>query len=160
MVCSEGRGHRFESCRARQTRKGVFRSHGLLWNPNRCVTHSALFSKPSGEESGMTKAEHARIVAWRLRILQHAAVEPRYVAQACRYFGISRTAFYRWKKRFDELGEAGLGGWKAVRCRRCTLRRLIQREFRRLPLRRPHSMSLGVIARHGRRIGYQPLMPT
>ena len=56
----------------------------------------------------MTKAEQARIVAWRLRILKHAENEPRYVAQTCRYFGISRTAFYRWKKRFDEFGEAGL----------------------------------------------------
>ena len=42
------------------------------------------------------------------RMLQHADSEPRYVAQTCRYFGISPTAFYRWKKRFDELGEAGL----------------------------------------------------
>jgi len=56
----------------------------------------------------MTKAEQARIVAWRLRILKHAEEEPRYVAQTCRYFGISRTAYYRWKKRFDEYGEAGL----------------------------------------------------
>jgi transposase len=56
----------------------------------------------------MTKAEQARIVAWRLRILQHAEGEPRQVARACRYFGISRTAFYRWKKRFEELGEGGL----------------------------------------------------
>ena len=56
----------------------------------------------------MTKAEHERLVAWRLRILQHAASEPRHVAQTCRYFGISRTAFYRWKKRNDEHGEAGL----------------------------------------------------
>ena len=53
----------------------------------------------------MTRAEQARIVACRLRILQHAENEPRYVAQTCRYFGISRTAFYRWKKRFDEHGE-------------------------------------------------------
>lgn len=45
----------------------------------------------------MTKAEHERLVAWRLRILQHAENEPRHVAQTCRYFGISRTAFYRWK---------------------------------------------------------------
>ena len=29
----------------------------------------------------MTKAEQARLVAWRLRILQHAEREPRYVAQ-------------------------------------------------------------------------------
>ncbi len=56
----------------------------------------------------MTKAEEARIVAWRLRILQHAVGEPRQVARTCRYFGISRTAVYRWKKRFVEHGEAGL----------------------------------------------------
>ena len=56
----------------------------------------------------MTKAEQARLVAWRLRILQWAQGEPRQVAQTCRRFGISRTAFYRWKKRFEEFGEAGL----------------------------------------------------
>ena len=56
----------------------------------------------------MTRTEQARIVAWRLRILRHAEDEPRYVAQTCRYFGISRTAFYRWQKRYHELGEAGL----------------------------------------------------
>ncbi len=26
----------------------------------------------------------------------------------CRHFGVSRTAFYRWKRRFDALGDAGL----------------------------------------------------
>ena len=41
----------------------------------------------------MTKAEQERLVAWRLRILQHAEREPRYVAQTCRYFGISRMAW-------------------------------------------------------------------
>ena len=57
----------------------------------------------------MTKAEQARLVAWRLRILQTCgASEHRHVAQTCRYFGISRTAFYRWKKRYDKHGEAGL----------------------------------------------------
>ena len=56
----------------------------------------------------MTKAEQARILAWRLKILQWAEGEPRQVARTCRHFGISRTAFYRWKKRFDEFGEAGL----------------------------------------------------
>ena len=56
----------------------------------------------------MTKAAQARLVAWRLRILKHAEEEPRYVAQTCRYFGISRTAFYRWKKRYEEHGVAGL----------------------------------------------------
>lgn len=56
----------------------------------------------------MTKTEQARITAWRLRILNWGTGEPRQVARTCRYSGISRTAYYRWKKRFDELGEAGL----------------------------------------------------
>ena len=56
----------------------------------------------------MTKAEQARLVAWRLRALQWAQGQPRQVARTCRHFGISRTAFYRWKSRFEELGEAGL----------------------------------------------------
>ena len=57
----------------------------------------------------MTKAEQARITAWRLKILRWAQDEPRYVAMTCRHFGISRTAFYRWKQRFEAHGEAGLG---------------------------------------------------
>ena len=56
----------------------------------------------------MTKAEQERITAWRLRILNWAKHEPRQVARTCRYFGISRTAYYRRKQRFDELREAGL----------------------------------------------------
>jgi transposase len=56
----------------------------------------------------MTKAEQARVMAWRLKVLQWAEGEPRQVARPCRHFGISRTAYYRWKQRFDELGEAGL----------------------------------------------------
>ena len=56
----------------------------------------------------MTKAEQARLVAWRLKILRHAESQPRNVAQTCRYFGISRTAFYRWKKRYDQHGVAGM----------------------------------------------------
>lgn len=56
----------------------------------------------------MTKGEQARLVAWRLKILQWAQGEPHQVARTCRHFGISRAAFYRWKNRFEELGEAGL----------------------------------------------------
>src|SRR6185503_2361439 len=47
--------------------------------------------------------------AWRLKILRWAADEPRQVARTCRHFGISRTAFYRWKRRFEVHGEAGQG---------------------------------------------------
>ncbi len=36
----------------------------------------------------MTKAQQARLVAWRLKILNWAEGEPRQVARTCRYFGI------------------------------------------------------------------------
>jgi transposase-like protein len=57
----------------------------------------------------MTKAEQARVVAWRLKILRYSQGEPRQVARTCRHFGISRTLFYRWKRRFEAHGEAGPG---------------------------------------------------
>lgn len=56
----------------------------------------------------MTKAERTRLIAWRCKILQHAAEGPRNVARTCRYFGISRRAYYKWKRRYDEHGAAGL----------------------------------------------------
>ncbi len=56
----------------------------------------------------MTKAEVVRLAAWRLKVLQRAEVAPRSVAQTCRYFGISRRAFYKWKQRYDAHGPAGL----------------------------------------------------
>jgi transposase-like protein len=57
----------------------------------------------------MTKTEQARLVAWRWRILQSAQGESRQVARTRRHFGVSRTLFYKWKRRFDELAEARLG---------------------------------------------------
>jgi transposase InsO family protein len=56
----------------------------------------------------MTKAEQARLWAWRCRVIKEASAEARSVARTCRHFGISRQAFYRWKRRFDAQGEAGL----------------------------------------------------
>ena len=56
----------------------------------------------------MTKAEHARLVAWRTKILQYADDGARPVSQACRYFGISRKTFYKWKQRYIAHGAAGL----------------------------------------------------
>jgi transposase InsO family protein len=57
----------------------------------------------------MTKAEQARLVGWRLKILQRAATGPRAVAQTCRHFGISRKTFYKWKTRYAAHGAAGVG---------------------------------------------------
>jgi transposase InsO family protein len=56
----------------------------------------------------MTKAERTRLLTWRFKILQQAAEVPRNVARTCRYFGISRKTYYKWKRRFDEHREAGL----------------------------------------------------
>jgi transposase InsO family protein len=55
----------------------------------------------------MTKGEQARLTAWRLKMLRHAA-EERNVARICRRFGISRKSFYKWKRRHAEHGDAGL----------------------------------------------------
>ena len=41
-------------------------------------------------------------------MLHWAGDQPRAVARACRHFGISRKAFYKWKKRFEAHGAAGL----------------------------------------------------
>jgi transposase InsO family protein len=56
----------------------------------------------------MTKTEQARLWAWRCRVLKEGCAGARRIARTCRHFGISRQAFYRWKRRFDAHGEAGL----------------------------------------------------
>ena len=56
----------------------------------------------------MTKAERTRLLTWRFKILQQAAEVPRNVARTCRYVGISRKTYYKWKRRYDEYGETGL----------------------------------------------------
>jgi transposase-like protein len=52
----------------------------------------------------MTKAELARRMAWRCKVIQQAAERSRNIARTCRHFGISRPAYYRWKRRFDAWG--------------------------------------------------------
>ncbi len=48
-----------------------------------------------------------REIARKLRILRHA-VETGDVAKTCRYFGVGRTSFYRWKAAYQKNGEEGL----------------------------------------------------
>jgi len=48
-----------------------------------------------------------REIQRKLRILRHAE-EIGHVAKACRYFGIARSTFYRWRQAYAEQGEAGL----------------------------------------------------
>ena len=56
----------------------------------------------------MNKIEQTRLWTWRFKVLQRAGESSRNVARTCRHFGISRTVFYKWKRRFEELGAAGL----------------------------------------------------
>jgi transposase InsO family protein len=44
----------------------------------------------------------------RLGVIRHVEEVTHNVAKTCRYFGISRTAFYRWYKRYQRYGEEGL----------------------------------------------------
>jgi transposase len=56
----------------------------------------------------MTKTEQKRLWTWRFKVLQRAGEASRNVSHTCRHFGISRQALYKWKRRFDEFGAAGL----------------------------------------------------
>ncbi|MFC1702238.1 helix-turn-helix domain-containing protein [Pseudomonadota bacterium] len=51
--------------------------------------------------------EEQRLVRKRLRVLEHAQ-KTGNVRKTCRYFGIGRSSFHRWKSAFDREGEAGL----------------------------------------------------
>ncbi|WP_410595604.1 helix-turn-helix domain-containing protein [Amycolatopsis sp. lyj-23] len=44
----------------------------------------------------------------RLTVLRHAEEISGNVAATCRYYGISRTVFYRWKRRYEDEGIDGL----------------------------------------------------
>jgi transposase-like protein len=54
----------------------------------------------------MTKNDE-REVQRKLRVLQHAERKG-HVAKTCRYFGIGQASFYRWKRAYEQGGEAGL----------------------------------------------------
>ena len=51
--------------------------------------------------------EEQRLVQKRLRVLEHAQ-KIGNVRKTCRYFGIARSCFYRWKRAFDRDSEADL----------------------------------------------------
>ncbi len=51
--------------------------------------------------------KNQREVQHKLRILKHAEDIGR-VVKKCRYFGIGRSSFYRWREGYAKQGEAGL----------------------------------------------------
>jgi transposase InsO family protein len=56
----------------------------------------------------MSDQERDRNAARRLAILRHAREVTGNVARTCRYYGISRQAYYGWLRRYEELGLKGL----------------------------------------------------
>jgi len=56
----------------------------------------------------MDEREQQRKMRHRLGVLRHAEEVSGSVAATCRYYGISRQCFYKWKHRFAEFGEEGL----------------------------------------------------
>lgn len=58
--------------------------------------------------------EEQRLVQKRMRVLEHAQ-KTGNVHKTCRYFGIARSSFYRWKSAFDREGESFSGGGFEIR---------------------------------------------
>ncbi len=56
----------------------------------------------------MKKTERQRLVNWRMKVIRHAGETTHNVSKTCRYFGISRTTFYKWLSRYAAHGEASL----------------------------------------------------
>lgn len=56
----------------------------------------------------MTEREQARNVAKRLAMIRHFKEVSGNVAKTCRYYGVSRPTFYKWFRRYEELGLEGL----------------------------------------------------
>jgi transposase-like protein len=56
----------------------------------------------------MVEPQLPREVRRRLAILQHAEEVTGNVSMTCRYYGISRTVYYRWLRRYQKHGIEGL----------------------------------------------------
>ena len=56
----------------------------------------------------MPEKEISRNQRWRFGIIRHVGEVTGNVAKTCRYYGISRTAFYKWYERYEKYGVEGL----------------------------------------------------
>ena len=54
-----------------------------------------------------------RDIQHKLKVLRHAE-KTGHVAKTCRYFGVGRSSFYRWKASFEQNGEARLINQKPI----------------------------------------------
>lgn len=56
----------------------------------------------------MDDREQQRKIRHRLAVLRHAEEVTGNVALTCRYYGISRPTFYKWRNRYEDHGDDGL----------------------------------------------------
>jgi transposase len=56
----------------------------------------------------VTEQQLLRMAKRRLAILRHAEEITGNVSLTCRYYGISRQVFYKWRRRYDRHGLDGL----------------------------------------------------
>jgi transposase-like protein len=56
----------------------------------------------------LTEREISRNAARRLAIIRHAQEVSGNVAFTCRYYGVARPSYYKWLRRYEELGVDGL----------------------------------------------------
>ena len=57
--------------------------------------------------------DQERDVQRKLKVLRHAE-QTGNIAKTCRYFGMGRASFYRWKTEYQQRGEAGLVNAKPI----------------------------------------------
>ncbi len=53
----------------------------------------------------MDEREQQRKIRHRLAVLCHAEEVSGNVAATCRYYGISRPTFYKWRHQYEEFSE-------------------------------------------------------
>ena len=58
-------------------------------------------------------SDQERDVQRKLKVLRHAE-HTGNIAKTCRYFGIGRASFYRWKTEYQQRGESGLVNAKPI----------------------------------------------
>ena len=54
-----------------------------------------------------------REIRRKLRVLEHAEATGK-VSKTCRYFGIGRASYYRWRHAYRVQGEPGLANKRSV----------------------------------------------
>jgi transposase len=72
------------------------------------MTEIVYSSGLRGEGGSVTEKELPRAAAHRLAIIRHAQEVTGNVSMTYGYFGITRPAFYKWLRRYEEQGVEGL----------------------------------------------------